>query len=269
MKIKCSNLLCPLAMLGALLLPSLGATQTLGERNWGVSLGAFLTDHDFETELTARGSGEVFVIDLEDDLGLESDNTVFRLDAFWRPSGKHRLDLSWFDLSRDADVVVETEFEWQDTVFPVDIDVSTDLDLSIYKLAYGYEFVQNERSWFAGSFGLFIGDLGLRIEDVTTGGFEAGDITAPLPVLGIRGGYAITDKWVISYSGEAFFLEFDKYEGDIYDAFASIEYRFTERFAVSAGYNYVTVSVDIDDQDLNADLDYRFSGIVASLKLAF
>ena len=38
-------------------------------------------------------------------LGLETTNTVFRTDAMWRFTNnrRHRLDFTWFNLSRDGD----------------------------------------------------------------------------------------------------------------------------------------------------------------------
>jgi len=258
-----------IAVLGVVLIPSLSTAQSLGDRNWGFSLGAFITDQNFDTEFFGNLGGQGFTIDLEEDLGLDPDSTVFRLDAFWRISGKHRLDFSWFDLSRDATGNVGTEFEWQDTVYPIDIGIYTDLQLAVYKAAYGYEFLQHERSWFAGTLGLFIADVDLLIELTSSGEFESGSVTAPLPVLGVRGGYAMTDRWLLHYSGEVFFIEVDDTKGQLYDVYGSISYLFTDNFALGLGYNYVNFDLDGTDERLNAELDWRYAGFIASLRFVF
>jgi hypothetical protein len=41
-------------------------------------------------------------IDLEDDLDLKEDVSSYRIDAEWRFFDRHRLNFSFFDLSRDA-----------------------------------------------------------------------------------------------------------------------------------------------------------------------
>ena len=41
-------------------------------------------------------------IDLEDDLDLNEDVSSYRIDAEWRFFDRHRLNFSFFDLSRDA-----------------------------------------------------------------------------------------------------------------------------------------------------------------------
>ena len=41
-------------------------------------------------------------LDLEDDLDLREDVSSFRIDAEWRFFERHRLNFSFFDLSREA-----------------------------------------------------------------------------------------------------------------------------------------------------------------------
>ena len=251
------------------LIPSLAFPQGMGPSRWSVSFGAFLTDQDMETEFQSNLSDAGFDLDLENDLGLDSSTTVFRFDGFFRIADRHRLDASIFDLSRSADATVSTEFEWQDTVFPIDFELNTDLNLAIYKLAYSYEFFQRENGYIAATGGLFIADVSLELSVPATGAAEIGEVTAPLPVFGLRGGYDFADRWSLHLSSELFFISVDEVEGLLYDLYGGVDYRLFDNAAIGVGYNFVDLDVDATDENLGADLNWRYSGVVAYLKFLF
>jgi hypothetical protein len=88
------------------LCPSIGYASEgdAGDNPWekfGVDLGVFLFKTDSEFRI---GSGLGVDIDVEDILGLDDSDTVFRTDASWRFSEnrRHRLDFTWFSLRRDG-----------------------------------------------------------------------------------------------------------------------------------------------------------------------
>ena len=80
--------------------PNLSVT---GAERSAITFGVFVTDRQSATRLNSdRGDGTN--IDLEDDLGLESSQSVGRLGAHWwlDEAQRHRLDIGVFDLSRTA-----------------------------------------------------------------------------------------------------------------------------------------------------------------------
>ena len=161
---------------------------------WGIRLGAFLTDQDMSTDFQATTSGDRFDINFEGDLGLDSSLSVFRLDGFYRFAGRHRLDFSIFDLSRSASSVVNRDFEWKDTIYPVSVPVDTNLDFTIFKAAYSFELSRKERGYFGLSGGFYVADIDLVLTTPSNGGREVGSVTVPLPVVGIRGDYWLSER---------------------------------------------------------------------------
>ena len=93
--------------MGLLLIPQTGSAEEwdLNKKPWekfGASFGVFLSSLDSSFRI---GSGIGLDIDVEQLLGLESSTAVFRTDALWRFTNnrRHRLDFTWFNLSRDGD----------------------------------------------------------------------------------------------------------------------------------------------------------------------
>ena len=154
---------------------------------WGFSLGAFFADQNMRTEFEVTFGDTDVIVDFEDDLGLRDSQSVFRLAAFYNFNERHRLDLDIFDLSQTAVVTGTREIEWGDTVFPISAELSTELDLTIYKVAYTYNFLRREKYKLGVTGGFYVADVALHLNLLENDEEERGDLTAPLPVFGFRG----------------------------------------------------------------------------------
>jgi len=112
------------------------------QRKW--ALGAFqhqsITDMDSEFRLDSKSGRLGTVIDLENALDLEETTEVFRVNALCRlgQSRRHRLDFSYFDLSRDATATIGRDIQFGDETFFLGTTVNSFFDLEIFKGAYTY-----------------------------------------------------------------------------------------------------------------------------------
>ncbi|MGI9200254.1 MAG: hypothetical protein ACR2QL_04295 [Woeseiaceae bacterium] len=255
------------------LAPALCLAQDDGEavatQKWGISIGAFITDQDMKTEFGVNFGDASLRVDFEDDLGLEDSQSVGRLAAFYKFNGRHQLDFDIFDLSQSSTAVLDKEFKWGDTTFPIDAEVATGLDLGIYKIAYTYFPVTEEKGKFGLTGGFYVADIGLSLRILPDDMQEVGAVTAPLPVLGFRGEYYFSERWRGSASIEWFGLEIDEYDGHLQDSLLGIDYRMTEHFALGLGYNHVEIDVDATDKALRADLIWQYSGLILYLRSTF
>lgn len=256
-----------------ILAPSLSAAQDDGEvadtQKWGISIGAFITDQNMKTEFGVNFGDASLRVDFEDDLGFEDSQSVGRFAAFYKFNERHQLDFDVFDLSQSSTAVLQKEIKWGDITFPIDADVATSLDLGIYKIAYTYFPVQEEKGRFGLTGGLYVADIDLRLRVLPNDMQEVGAVTAPLPVLGFRGEYYFTERWRGSASIEWFGLEIDEYDGHLQDSLLGIDYRMTEHFALGLGYNHVEIDVDATDKALRADLIWQYSGLIVYLRSTF
>ena len=103
------------------LLPAMVTAQESGQDRERASfiLGAFITDRETRTRLDSD-QGQGTRLDMEQDLGLDSSTTVARLDGYYWLTPRQRLDLSLFDLSRDATRRIDKTIEYGDETFSID-----------------------------------------------------------------------------------------------------------------------------------------------------
>jgi len=244
------------------------AADSLDDDRFSLSLGVFITDRDTEARFeSSLGNGTD--IDLETDLGLNSSDSVFRVDGYVRFSKRHRADFSVFDLSRKNSKQIEREIQWGDTLYSIDTVVESDNGLSIYKAAYTYSFLNGEDGYLGATFGIYVADWKVSLKEQNLGSAEVGELTAPLPVIGLRGEYALSDRWSFRASGEFFFVEYDNIDGSLVDIYAGFDYSILDHLSLGIGFNRVTIDVDATRSSFGGAIDWQYSGALAFLKFDF
>ncbi len=243
--------------------------QTSDFDRYSLSLGVFITDRDSDTQLNTPGTADGTPVDLENDLDLKRSDSVFRLDGYFRFNEKHRIDFSWFDLSRKATKQIEKDITWEGTLFPINATVNGDFDVAIYKLAYTWSFMHREQGYLGLTAGLYIADVAARLSSVNIADREGGDVTAPLPVIGLRGEYNLSEKWSLRASGEYFALEYGDFDGSLFDFYAGVDYRLFDLMALGLGYNNVRMDVDVTAADFDGSLDWNYDGALIFVKIDF
>jgi hypothetical protein len=243
---------------------------------FSINLGGFITDLDSEFRLDSKRSGLGTVIDLENVLDLEETTEVFRVDALCRlgQSRRHRLDFSYFDLSRDATRKIGREIQFGDERFFIGTTVHSFFDLKIYKGAYTYSFFQNEHFDIGASLGLHVMDIGVGLSDRRTGTAQSETVTAPVPVVGLRGTFAFTPKLFLKESIEFFWVELDDYKGKLIDINIALEYNVWKHLGLGIGYNTVRIDISADGDDLLGGnllggVEFDYSGLQLYGKIYF
>ena len=245
------------------------SAQQLERERASVSLGLFVADRSTTTRIDAEGGDPGSEVDLEKDLGLDSSNSVFRIDGYYKFNDRHRIDASWFDLSRSSTKTIDREIEWNGTIYPINATLNSIFDLNIYKLAYTYSFLRRDKGFMGASAGLYIADFATSLDAPALGEREVGDGTAPLPVFGLRGEYHFTDRWIFRASGEIFVFEYDNWDGSLYDLYAGIDYRLNQRFSIGAALNSVTFDLGVVKQNFTGNVDWGYTGGLVFVKLNF
>jgi hypothetical protein len=238
---------------------------------WSISAGAFVADLDNTVRIGGPGAGVEF--DLENALGLQNSQTVIRFDGAYRfgSNNRHRVDFTWFDLSRDGTNTLQRDIEIDGTVYPIGTVVNSEFDLAFYNVRYAYSFIKDDRIDFAGSVGLHITKVGLFID---AGGLGAGgdSVTAPLPLFGARLDVALTPKWYVRSSIEALYLSYGDFTGAITDVLVAGEYRGWEHFSLGVGINAVRFQLENDNSlgmDFNGKVQSDFVGLMLYGKAMF
>ena len=106
-------------------------------------------------------------------------------------------------------------------------------------------------------------------EEGRVGERESADVTAPLPVFGLRGGYDLSERWSFRASGEFFVFEYEDFDGSLYDIYAGVDFQVMEHMAVGVGINSVKMDIGVTKPNASGNLDWQYDGGLIFLKFDF
>ncbi len=209
-------------------------------------------------------------IDLEDDFDVDDRLFAGRIDAEWRIAKRHALDFSVYDLQRKGTRVIDRDIQIGNVVFPVNTEVTNEFENLIVKLAYRYSIIHRTR-WHAGA-SLGLHTMAWKTEWKTTAGAgqqEDFDFTAPLPVVGLFGSYALTPKLYLNAASEFFGLEYEEFDGFLNNTRLSLEHRTFEHVGFGIGLDYFLIDATLDSESgsLDAEAEYDYVGLMAFMRI--
>ena len=226
-------------------------------------VGAYIVDgSDTQFSVSSDVGGLGTVIDYSRDLGGDTRDTIPRIDAYYRFNERHRIDFTSFAIDRKGTRVLAIDP-------PIVIDgedfsggaINSEIKYNLYRLGYGYSFYHSDKAELTITAGLNITSYDLKFEDDTGAKSESADVTAPLPMFGLRMGYAITPKWSVHYVSEAFFIELDDtIKGAMINYELNTEYKLFKNFAIGAGLARIGTSVEVNDDDWKGKVSDSYRG---------
>ena len=113
-------------------------------------------------------------------------------------------------------------------------------------------------------------DFEFETEGIEGGTTKTTDFAFPLPVIGLRGSFALTDKWFIRQQFDFFYVKIDDYEGTLVDFMAAIEWNALKHLGLGVGYNAVLMNLEYSgSDDFLSEFDLRYGGVLAFAKFYF
>lgn len=235
------------------------------DRN-SVNIGGFAADFQTELRLSSRTLGIGTKIDLEDDLGMDSDRLLARIDGYYRFSRRHRIEYSLLDVSRSGSVRVKRDITAGDLFIPAGTPVKSEFKMAVLKGAYTYSFFQNRKV----DLGVSAGITGLYFDaDLAASliGTEDAETFAPYPIYGLRLAYAFSRKLFLRASIDYFEIEQGDIEARVLDGLIALEHKTWKNVGLGGGYNAVDLEGEnIEDND-EGSLEYK--GLLVYAKIYF
>ena len=222
----------------------------------------------FRTELqvNSKSAGAGANIDMESLLGLDESSGVARFDGTYAFNRDHWLQFSYYAINRDGHRTITDDIQVGDVVIPAG-PVDSKFDTGIVKLAYRYNFVTDPKTVIGASIGLHVMAIDTKIKSESVNVDETFKVTAPLPLIGLHGAYALGERWKLAASAEVLQFDVSAYHGLITDTRLSIENDTFKNFGWGIGFNGFRVAGQVDgNSDLVAKLDYGYQGIMLYLR---
>jgi len=247
-----------------------------------LNLGGYAAFLDSAFRIGGSNLGIGIDLDVEEFLGLDANDSAFRIDAGYRfgKTGRHKVEFSLFRFDREGSKYIDEQVEIPPelgggTIGPGSFHSLFNFD--IYKLKYEYSFVFDDRVDLNVGLGVFIMPIKFGL-GVYAGGVGEGSmyesITAPLPVIGLGFDFAITPKWIISQQLELFYLEIGDFKGAITSISVALEYLPWKHVGFGLGVDGMQVRVeargsDYPGVDFRGDLKFTYFGAQLYLKFYF
>ena len=227
-----------------------------------VRLGVYYVDGSDTQFSVSSPIGIGTVIDYQRDLGGENRDTIPRIDAYYRFNERHRIDFTTFSIDRKGSrtIAIDPPIIIGDVEYSGET-LNSSIKYTLYKLGYAYSFYHSPKVELSFTAGLNITSYDLSFSDSTGGKAEAAGFTAPLPMFGLRMGYAITPKWSVHYVAESFFIEFeDKLKGSLVNYELNTEYKLFKHFSIGAGLARMGTNVEVNDDDWKGQVSDSYRG---------
>jgi len=234
-----------------------------------IALGGYaLPGFESSISLTDTGLGAGISISPEDTLGVNTEQTVLRLDGRYRFTKKHALTFSWYRIKSDGNKTLTEEIDWVDEngdpiTIPIGASVNTTLDYNIFKLGYLWSFHHTDKVELAAGAGLHITRVAIGLSaDTTFTGVDATDVSTsiPLPVLSFALTYKVTPKFSWYIKSEIFTLAFDDWKGNYTDGILGMEYRAFKHVGLGIGFGTNALKLSEETSDYKFSYDNRIAG---------
>jgi len=277
-----SSLLC--AVLGSALVPSAHAQSSGAEAllndHWVVNLGGYFFNSDVKARLDGQSRTDPD-IDFDHEFGKADDSRRVRADVLWRITPHHHLSLMYFDNSRSRSKVLDRDLEWGDYTFNLGATAQFKEKIKVLELAYEYAFLRSPTYEVSASVGVHYMETKLQLSGTATftdsqgntvtasGTTKASSLPAPLPVIGLRGGWVVHPNWYVDAQAQAFKVRIDAYDGVWSDLRVGVTWMFHRHFGLGLGYDRFVANLDVNKSDFNGRLKTGYSGLQAYLTGTF
>ena len=252
-------------------------TEQLLTNRFEVDLAAFVLSSKINGEL--RGTIQTQTgIDFSQNFGADGDQTRIRAGALWRITPRQGLRFSYFDndVTRMRDIPPLT---WGDYTFSGQTAAET--KFRIYELGYEFSFMNHPAYKVTATAGVHVEDFTIKLSGNATltnpdgatqtvnGAIQSNSVTAPLPVLGLRGDWAATDHVYVDGSLQAFKINYQGINGNWSDLWVGVTWMFNDHFGIGAAFDRWAVHVDLSKSAFSGRLNLGYQGGLIFLRAGF
>lgn len=212
-------------------------------------------------------------VDAEKDLGFNKEVGTFLANFQWRISRRSRITLNYYNVKRSSTHTLQKDINFDDNTYYVNSSVYTYFNTAIYQFSYGYAIFSKPKY----EAGLFVGThivgakTGIALNGTNTGvstnnkfGF-----TAPLPDVGIWGGYATSNRFAINADVSYLSLTINNSTGRLLAFNLTLTYKLVKQLDLSLGYSGLDFKVNTTKKDVTGNIKWGYNGPALAVNFSF
>ena len=274
--------LTPVSLIVGLLLATATAqadspAEDLLKDRFNVDLGTFVVGSDLNGSLRGSANTNNQNIDFNKQFGTNADQTRWRADVLWRITPRQHLRFMYFDNDIKRTRTIDQDLAWGDYTFVAGGQVTAEQKFSVYELSYEFAFLRADNYEVVASGGIHYDDLTVTlsgnatltvdtptgpVQQPTTFTTKQSSVPVPLPVLGVRGDWAVSDHVYLDGSVQVFKLSYQGIDGNWSDLRAGAAWMFNHHFGIGIGYDRFATHVDLNKGSFNGRLNVGYSGVL-------
>ena len=240
------------------------------EDKFYISAGAYsVLRYESAVSLTETNLGAGISISPRDTLGLDGEQTVFRLDGLYRFNARHAMTFSWFRINSDASKALADDIEWVDengdtVIIPTGTSVNSSLGYDIYKLGYLWSFYRSDKVELAAGAGLHMAEVrfGLDVDSAIIGSeLRTAKSNLPMPVLSFMLDYNVTPRFDWFLRTQLFALDLGEWRGVYSDIELGVKYQLFEHIGIGAGIGSNGLDVVREYDNSRFEFENRVAGL--------
>jgi hypothetical protein len=229
-----------------------------------IAAGLFVPINNTNIQVSNTSGNIGTDINFESDLGFKRSLGTILADFQWRSSRRSRFDLSFCIVDRNSTYTLKKDITFGNDVYHLNTSVNAFVNTNIYRFSYGYAVLEEPKY----EAGLMIGthivtaDVGMGINgaNINATVHDAFNVTAPLPDLGIWGGYAFSPRWAVNAEFGYLGLTVDNITGRILEANAVVIFKIIRNLDVALGYTGLNFKVNATKEKFSGNLMWGYNG---------
>jgi hypothetical protein len=256
-------------------------TEGLLNDRFVLSVGGFAVTSSINASLLGTANTSEQSIDFDKQFGTDADQTRWRGEVLWRITPTQHVRLSYFSSDVALTRSIDKDLPWGDYTFKASAQVAAETKFRVYELNYEFAFLRRPTYEIVAIAGIHLDDLTLKLSgnasltiDTPTGAVEEAavytatshSVPAPLPVVGVRGDWAVSPHVYLDASGKIFSLSYQGIDGNWSELRAGATWMFSEHFGVGVGYDRFAVHVNVAKASFNGRLNWGYQGLLIYLR---
>jgi hypothetical protein len=238
-----------------------------------LSAGFFVPITNTNLQVGVKGGAAGTPVNLEKDLGFDNGQLTFLANFQWRISRRSRVNLNYYNIPRSSTHTLTKDITFKDSTYHVNSTVNSFFNTAIYQVSYGYAILSKPNYELGVMIGAHIvgGKAGMSVNGANVGASESSDFgfTAPLPDLGIWGGYAFNKKLAVNLDVDYLSLTIGTITGSIFAYDILFIYKLTQKLEISAGYSGLNFKLDQEKQHVEANFKWGYNGPALGITYSF
>jgi hypothetical protein len=246
--------------------PSSSVAEYEPLHRFGLVFGLYLPTFTSEAQITSQTLGLGPSVNLEKSFQLPKNETLLRIQAFFRFNKHHSIYAAYYKSSREGTSEVTEEIQIGNLIIPAKDQAYTKNDISLLKFGYRFSIINTEDIESGLGLGFSVLFYKLFIESKSKENTEDVDEILPIPVFNFYTVYNIWNRLDLSVYFDLFGVNLGAYEGSLSDFGIGLSYRIFNNFGAGIDYNVYKLDVHVERSDgFNGVVDYLHKGIAIYL----